>query len=118
MGDERSYRAVGQKLGKSKTLITVLKLDPETRDLCFDAEGIMDHLEDSEAIAQNIRNNLNTWKGEFKLDTGHGTNWEHVVSKRTSDAEDEADDVLRASIFQEPYNRKSYACGQRPGHRS
>jgi len=86
--------------------ITVLKLDPETRDLCFDAEGIMDHLEDGEAIAQNIRNNLNTWKGEFELDTGHGTAWERVVSKHTSDAEDEADDVLRASIFQEPYVRE------------
>lgn len=59
--------------------ITVLKLDPESRDLCFDADGIMDQLEDGEAIAQNIRNNLNTWKGEFELDTSHGTAWERIV---------------------------------------
>lgn len=86
--------------------ITVLKLDPESRDLCFDADGIMDHLEDGEAIAQNIRNNLNTWKGEFELDTGHGTAWERVVGKAASGVEDEADDVIRASIFQEPYVRE------------
>jgi len=86
--------------------ITVLKLAPENRDLCFDADGIMDHLEDAEAIAQNIRNNLNTWKGEFELDTSHGTEWKRIVGQHSSDIEDEADDVLRASIFQEPYVRE------------
>ena len=53
--------------------ISALKLDPETRDLCFDADGIMEVVEDGNAIAQNIRNNLLTWKGEFPLNTGHGT---------------------------------------------
>ena len=53
--------------------ITVLALDPETRDLYFDDEGIMVSRSDGEAIAQNIRNNLLTWKGEFPLDTSHGT---------------------------------------------
>ena len=86
--------------------ITVLKLDPESRDLCFDTDGIMDHLEDAEAIAQNIRNNLHTWKGEFPLNTAHGTDWERVVGHPKSEAEDEADDVVRASIFQEPYVRE------------
>lgn len=86
--------------------ITVLKLDPESRDLCFDSEGILDQLEDAEAIAQNIRNNLNTWRGEFELDTSHGTEWERVVGQPTSDIEDESDDVLRESIFQEPYVRE------------
>ena len=86
--------------------ITVLKLDPESRDLCFDADGIMDQLEDGEAIAQNIRNNLNTWKGEFELDTSHGTAWERIVGQHSSGIEDEADDVLRASIFQEPHVRE------------
>lgn len=86
--------------------ITVLKLDPESRDLCFDSEGILDHLEDAEAIAQNIRNNLNTWRGEFELDTSHGTEWERVVGQPASDMEDESDDVLRKSIFQEPYVRE------------
>lgn len=86
--------------------ITVLKLDPESRDLCFDSDGILDQLEDAEAIAQNIRNNLNTWRGEFELDTSHGTEWERVVGQPTSDIEDESDDVLRESIFQEPYVRE------------
>lgn len=86
--------------------ITVLKLDLESRDLCFDSEGILDHLEDAEAIAQNIRNNLNTWRGEFELDTSHGTEWERVVGLPASGMEDEADDVLRESIFQEPYVRE------------
>lgn len=86
--------------------ITVLALDPETRDLCFDGAGIMETLEDGEAIAQNIRNNLYTWKGEFPLNTDHGTDWERVVGKPASEAVDEADDVLRQSIFQEPYVRE------------
>ncbi len=86
--------------------ITVLKLDPDSRDLCFDSEGLLDILEDGAAIAQNIRNNLNTWKGEFELDTSHGTEWERVVGQPLSGIEDEADDVLRTSIFQEPYVRE------------
>lgn len=86
--------------------ITVLKLDPESRDLCFDEEGILDHLEDAEAISQNIRNNLNTWKGEFELETSHGTEWEKVVGLPASGMEDVSDDVLRRSIFQEPYVRE------------
>ena len=60
--------------------ISALKLDPETRDLCFDADGIMEVVEDGNAIAQNIRNNLLTWKGEFPLNTGHGTEWQRVMA--------------------------------------
>ena len=86
--------------------ITVLALDPETRDLCFDETGVMETLEDGEAIAQNIRNNLYTWKGEFPLNTDHGTAWQRVMGKPLSEATDEADDVLRQSIFQEPYVRE------------
>lgn len=53
--------------------ITVLALDPQTGDLCFDANGMLMLREDAEAIAQNVRNNLLTWKGEFPLNTDHGT---------------------------------------------
>lgn len=59
--------------------------------------------EDAEAIAQNVRNNLLTWKGEFPLNTDHGTDWERVVQQPRSEAVDEADSVVRSSIFQEPY---------------
>lgn len=86
--------------------ITVLALDEETRDLVFDDAGMMELREDGEAIAQNIRNNLLTWKGEFPLNTDHGTDWGRVVAQPLSTALDEADDVLRASIFQEPYVRQ------------
>lgn len=86
--------------------ISVLALDPKTRDLCFDADGNMLKLWDSEAIAQNIRNNLLTWKGEFPLNTAHGTDWPRVVGRSLSEGVDEADDVLRSSIFQEPYVRE------------
>lgn len=83
--------------------ITVLALDPQTGDLCFDANGMLMLREDAEAIAQNVRNNLLTWKGEFPLNTDHGTDWERVVQQPRSEAVDEADSVVRSSIFQEPY---------------
>ena len=76
--------------------ITVLALDPQTGDLCFDANGMLMLREDAEAIAQNVRNNLLTWKGEFPLNTDHGTDWERVVQQPRSEA-------VRSSIFQEPY---------------
>ena len=60
----------------------------------------------SEAIAQNIRNNLLTWKGEFPLDTSHGTEWPRVVGQPTNEGMGEADDVIRTSVFQEPYVRE------------
>ena len=79
--------------------ITVLALDPQTGDLCFDANGMLMLREDAEAIAQNVRNNLLTWKGEFPLNTDHGTDWERVVQQPRSEAVDEADSVVRSSIF-------------------
>lgn len=82
---------------------TVLALDPQTGDLCFDANGMLMLREDAEAIAQNVRNNLLTWKGEFPLNTDHGTDWERVVQQPRSEAVDEVDSVVRSSIFQEPY---------------
>lgn len=86
--------------------ITVLALDPETRDLCFDDDGIMMSRTDSDAIAQNIWTNLLTWKGEFPLNTGHGTDWTRVVGQPTNEGVDASDDVIRESVFQEPYVRE------------
>ncbi len=82
--------------------ITVLALDPQTGDLCFDANGMLMLREDAEAIAQNVNKSM-TWKGEFPLNTDHGTDWERVVQQPRSEAVDEADSVVRSSIFQEPY---------------
>lgn len=83
--------------------ISVLQLDEDTRDLCFDEDGNLACLYDAEAITQNIRNNLNTWKGEFPLDTEHGMDWDSVVQSPISDATSRADDAARKAIFQEPY---------------
>lgn len=80
-----------------------LALDPATYDLFFDEDGMMACVYDSEVIAQNIRNNLLTWKGEFPLNMDHGTEWERVAGHPLGEAYDEADDILRVSIFQEPY---------------
>ena len=77
---------------------------PERVDLrSFERQGMLMLREDAEAIAQNVRNNLLTWKGEFPLNTDHGTDWERVVQQPRSEAVDEADSVVRSSIFQEPY---------------
>ena len=86
--------------------ITVLKLSQDSRDLCFDENGSLETLEDGEAIAQNIRNNLLTWKGEFDLNTDHGTDWKRVAGLPPDEAADLADDVIRRSVFQEPYVRE------------
>lgn len=85
--------------------IMVLALNEE-RDIYFDDDGMLARRYDGEAITQNIQNNLLTWKGEFPLNTDHGTDWPRVVGRPASEALDEADDVLRDSIFQEPYVRQ------------
>ena len=90
--------------------ITVLALDPQTGDLCFDANGMLMLREDAEAIAQNVRNNLLTWKGEFPLNTDHGTDWERVVQQPRSEAVDEADSVCAGNQF-------SFHDGRWPGAR-
>lgn len=76
-----------------------LKLDPETRDICFDADGMLEIIDGAAVYAQNVRNNLNTWKGEFLLDETHGTDYDRILAR---DFGDISDDVYRESIFQEP----------------
>ncbi len=83
-----------------------LALDRETRDLVIDSSGMMQCVYDGEAVCQNIRNCLLTWRGEFPLHTGHGTAWDRVAGKPALEAEDQADDVVRAAIFQEPCVRE------------
>ena len=92
--------------------ITVLALDPQTGDLCFDANGMLMLREDAEAIAQNVRNNLLTWKGEFPLNTDHGTDWERVVQQPRSEAVDEA--VCGRAFFRNRMCRKSVLFPRRP----
>lgn len=80
-----------------------LKLDPVTRDLMFDGNGIMLTVEGDEATAQNITNTLNTWLGEFMLDETHGTDYELILGDNYFDAtDDEVKEIIRDAILQEP----------------
>lgn len=80
-----------------------LKLDPVTRDLLFDANGIMETIEGDDASVQNVNVNLNTWKGGFLLDETHGTDYARILSKfRREVLPNETEEVLRDGVLQEP----------------
>lgn len=79
-----------------------LNIDPETRDLTFDAEGLMEEIFGDDTTSQGIRLTLQTWKGEFFLDTTHGTEYERILGKRPHELpKDEVGEVMREAIFQE-----------------
>lgn len=80
-----------------------LKLHPDTRDLIFDAAGIMQTVEGDNAAAQNVDVVLSTWLGEFFLDETHGTDYGRILSQDHYDVLDgEAEEVVRDGILQEP----------------
>jgi hypothetical protein len=83
--------------------ITVLALDPQTGDLCFDANGMLMLREDAEAIAQNSQKQSSDMERRISTQYRSWTDWERVVQQPRSEAVDEADSVVRSSIFQEPY---------------
>ena len=79
-----------------------LLIDPETRDILFDDEGIMRTIYDDETTAQCIRLTLQTWLRECFLDTTHGTDYERILGKKPYELPaDEIGEVLRAAIYQE-----------------
>jgi hypothetical protein len=79
-----------------------LNIDPETRDLTFDEDGIMEEIYGDVTTAQAIRLTLQTWKAEFFLDETHGTLYERIMGKKTHELEpDEVEEVMREAIFQE-----------------
>ena len=79
-----------------------LLINPETRDLEFDDDGIMERIYDDETTMQSIRLTLQTWKNEFFLDTTHGTEYERILGMKTHELPpDEIGEVLREAIFQE-----------------
>lgn len=80
-----------------------LKIDTETRDLVFDAEGSFCKIYDEDTVVQNVRHALLTWKAEFFADETHGTDYERILGKNQNDIEDgEIDEVIRDAVFQEP----------------
>ncbi|WP_298024492.1 hypothetical protein [uncultured Dysosmobacter sp.] len=74
-----------------------LRIDPATHDLVLDSEGTMEMISGAETVAQCVRLTLETFKGEWFLDTDHGTDYPQIIGDGTGDPET----VLRTAIFQE-----------------
>lgn len=78
---------------------TAWKIDPETKDLSFTDEGMLEVVEDDAAIAQGVALTLGAWKGDFELVPSHGTDYEQILGTEVD--EETTDEVLREAIFQE-----------------
>lgn len=61
-----------------------LRIDQETQDLVLDDSGSLELIGDAETVAQCVRLTLETFKGEWFLDTDHGTDYDQ--SSRTATA--------------------------------
>lgn len=80
-----------------------LRIGTEDRDLVLDEEGNMEQLYGDDTTGQCVRLTLQTWKGEFFLDTTHGTEYDRILGKKPHELpDDEVGEVLREAIFQEP----------------
>ena len=75
------------------------KIDPDTRDLCFDKDGILKTVSDQEAAVQGVRMALTAFKGDFDLVPEHGTDYEQIMGVEAD--EETMDEVVREAIFQE-----------------
>ena len=78
---------------------TVWALDPETKDLLFDEDGILITAEGEAASLQGVRLTLEAWKGDFELVPDHGTDYERILGEPAD--EEAADEVIREAVFQE-----------------
>jgi len=78
---------------------TAWRIDPVTKDLAFDGDGILSTVEENEAGAQCVRLTLEAWKGDFILIPDHGTDYERILGERED--EELADEVIREAVFQE-----------------
>ena len=78
---------------------TAWKIAPETKDLSFTDEGMLEVMEDDAAIAQGVALTLGAWKGDFELVPSHGTDYEQILGAEVD--EETTDEVLREAIFQE-----------------
>ena len=78
---------------------TVWKIDPDTRDIVFDGEGILATLEDEGGSAQRVRVALGAWKGDFPPVPEHGTDYGRLFSEGCS--REEQAEIVRDAVFQE-----------------
>ena len=80
-----------------------LRIDPQTRDIVFDEDGMLETISGDEATAQAVRQTLLVYKGEFPLVPSHGTDYEKIMGKKPNELEDdEVLEVIREGVFQEP----------------
>ena len=80
-----------------------LKIDPVTRDLVLDEDGITEVVTGDDVPAQNVRLTLQAWRGEFPFVPSHGTDYDRIMGKKPSElTEDEVPEVIRDAVFQEP----------------
>ena len=80
-----------------------LKIDPVTRDLVLDEDGVMEVVTGDDVPAQNVRLTLQAWRGEFPFVPSHGTEYDRIMGKKPGElTEDEVPEVIRDAVFQEP----------------
>lgn len=80
-----------------------LKIDPVTRDLVLDDNGVMETVTGDAVSAQAVRLTLQAWQGEFPFVPSHGTAYERIMGKKPHElTEDEIPEVIRDAVFQEP----------------
>ena len=75
------------------------KIDPETRDLCFDKDGMLETVSEQETAVQGVRMALTAFKGDFDLVPEHGSDYEQILGVEAD--EETMDEVVREAIFQE-----------------
>lgn len=75
------------------------KIDPDTKDLCFDDSGILEIVSEDETAIQSVRMTLMAFKGDFDPVPDHGTDYEQILGLPAD--EDTMDEVIREAIFQE-----------------
>lgn len=63
-----------------------LKIDPGSHDLVL-ADDALVMVSGAETVAQCVRLTLETFKGEWFLDTGHGTDYDQIIGDGTGDPE-------------------------------
>lgn len=79
-----------------------LKIDPRSRDLVLDDDGMMELVDGDNSSAQAVRLTLEAWKGEFPFDPTHGTEYDRIAGKKARElSEDEVPEVIRDAVLQE-----------------
>lgn len=79
-----------------------LKIDPNSRDLVLNDDGMMELVFGDDSSAQAVRLTLEAWKGEFPFDPTHGTEYDRIAGKKSRElSEDEVPEVIRDAVLQE-----------------